>query len=124
MKSLEEITQSLISYKQNIKIEKQTNNKFFVNTGLFFINTGNILPIYLVNYNGKNYFADYGGTFENLNVEFNKLNLKLKSLIKTKLSDLEVVFDGKTLLMEVIDNYEMGCLNIIICAMMFLQTII
>ena len=124
MNDLKQITSVLNQYKNNLTIEERATNKYFINTGLFLIASGDILPIYLVEYNGKAYFADHGGTLKSLNVDFDKLDTKTQLLIKQKLSDLEVQFDGKTLMFEVIKNYEFGALNTLICAIMFLQALI
>ena len=124
MENLKDITESLKNYAKNIQIRECAKNKYFINTGLFLIASGDILPIYLVEYNGRTYFADYGGTLKSLNVDFDKLDTKTQLLIKQKLSDLEVEFDGLTLKFEVIKNYEFGSLNTLICAIMFLQTLL
>lgn len=124
MKEIKEVATILESYNNFYKIEKRADKKYFINTSLFLIESGNVLPIYLVEYNGKLFFADYGGTLQSLNTTFKELNLSTQQLIKKKLEDLDVIFDGSTLMLEVINNYEFGGLNTFICAIMFLQAVI
>lgn len=122
--NIEDVVKKLENEKNIIKLNKENDKRYFVDTGYFLINSSNILPIYLVEYNNEIYLADYGQTLEGFNVDFNELNMQTQILIKEKLKDLEVEFDGKTLLMKVVNNYEFGCLNIFVCAIMFLQGLI
>jgi hypothetical protein len=124
MRNIEEIVKGLEEYNKGFKIEKITDKKYYINTGLFFIESCDILPIYLIEHNGRICFADYGLTLKSLNVNFNNLDTKTKMLINQKLNELEVEFDGGTMLLETISNNEVFSLNVFISCMMFIQTLI
>lgn len=124
MRNLEEIVKGLEEYNKGFKIEKITDKKYYINTGLFFIESCDILPIYLIEHNSRICFADYGLSLKSLNADFNKLDTKTKMLIKQKFTELEVEFDGNSLVLETISNNEVFSLNIFINCMMFIQNLI
>ena len=124
MYNLEELILLLKQYSSGLKFNKLMNEQYFVDTGLFFMKTTNGLPIYLVNNNGKTYFADYGKTFSDLEIHFEKLDKQTQVLIRNRLKRIGVIFDGLTLKFEVFQGFEVGALNAMISAMLFIEMLV
>ena len=124
MFNLEELIKMLTAYNSGLKFNKIMENQYFVDTGLYLMKNTNSLPIYLVNLNGKTYFADYGKTFKELDVDFNKLDKQTQLLIKNRLKRVGVEFDGLTLKFELFEGFEFGALNAMITAIMFIDMLV
>lgn len=123
MMNFETIIKSLSNSKKYISIEKRGDGRYAIYTCLYLINSSNMFPIYLVEINNKFYFADYGSTLRDLEIEFNEVDLKIQQLVKQKLKNIGLFFDEMALLIEIKENQETESLNRMICAMSFLQTV-
>ena len=124
MFNLEELKKLLINYNSGLKFNKLLDEQYFVDTGLFFMKTTNMLPIYLVNHKGKTYFADFGKTFLELGINFEKLDKQTQVLIRNRLKRIGVEFDGLTLKYEVFEGFEFGALNTMIQAILFIDMLV
>lgn len=121
MKEIEKIVDSLNNLKNSISVQNVNEKQYVINTGLFLLNSKKPLPIYLVEDSGKYYYSDLGETLKNLNVEFENTESETQNFIINSLKDLEVEFDGRNVAIGIINNYEFDFLNILICALNFLQ---
>ena len=124
MFNLEELIKMLNAYNSGLKFNKIMEDQYFVDTGLYLMKNTNSLPIYLVNLKGKTYFADYGKTFKELDVDFNKLDKQTQLLIKNRLKRVGIEFDGLTLKFELFEGFEFGALNAMITAIMFIDMLV
>ena len=124
MFNLEDLIKMLTAYNSGLKFNKIMDDQYFVDTGLYLMKNTNSLPIYLVNLNGKTYFADYGKTFKELDVDFNKLDKQTQLLIKNRLKRVGIEFDGFSLKFEVFEGFEFGALNAMITAIMFIDMLV
>ena len=122
--NLEELIKLLTAYNSGLKFTQIMDEQYFVDTGLYLMKNTNMLPIYLVNLNGKTYFADYGKTFKELDIDFDKLDKQTQMLIKNRLKRVGVEFDGYSLKFELFEGFEIGALNAMITAIMFIDMLI
>lgn len=78
---MEKAIQKLVESLGSENIIKINDFKYKVKTNLFLLNNFDEIPVFLVNIDGKIYFADYGYTFESIKEEYldnqNKNNMKM-----------------------------------------------
>lgn len=124
MKKLEEIIEGLEKYIGKDHVEKRGLDKYFINSNLTLINEMELLPIYLVSIDDEIYFADYGNTFESLNIDYEKLDNAKKKIIQNIVNKYDVELEEGNLLLKADQEMIYLSYNIFVMCILAIEAIV
>ncbi len=121
MEKIKDAIDNLSNHIGKDKIKQISLNRYFVDSGLMSLFSLNSLPINLVEFDGKLFFADYGKMFEYAEIDYPLLDSEQKNVLDDIFQDYDIIFDGKTIMCETDENDVYADYNIFVRTLIFVE---